>query len=177
MRCPNCGEYNEEGAIFCGECGMRLPKVAENKKEKERNETICIACGEPLEKDALFCGNCGARVADLENESDSDDGWDNAGIIRTILVRRSSGEKINIDKYPFVIGRNNTCDYTIMNNLAIGRQHVKIDCVNNNIVLTDLGSANHTFVEDSQINGSTVLHDGMKIRLADEAFDLIIYEV
>lgn len=31
MYCPNCGNYNEEDAVFCGSCGSPLQNVTEGR--------------------------------------------------------------------------------------------------------------------------------------------------
>ena len=31
MYCPNCGNYNEEDAVFCGSCGIPLQNIAEGR--------------------------------------------------------------------------------------------------------------------------------------------------
>lgn len=174
MICPYCGNDNIDEAVFCEMCGKRLPEV-QVKEEQVRPVNVCLFCGEPLEEDAVFCGNCGAQVADTGGKQVNDDRCNVCTRIRTVMIRRNTGEKIIIEKYPFVIGRQQACDYTIMNNPAIGRQHIKIDCLNQNIYITDLGSPNHTFVGGKQITGTEELHTGMEIKLADESFDIVIY--
>ena len=31
MYCQNCGNYNEEDAVFCGSCGIPLKNIAEGR--------------------------------------------------------------------------------------------------------------------------------------------------
>jgi hypothetical protein len=50
--CPICGPRPETDAIFCSDCGKRLPAAA-----------ACGQCGTPLHPDGPFCEECGARVA------------------------------------------------------------------------------------------------------------------
>ena len=51
MNCTACGEANESGRKFCGECGQRLM-------------LLCPTCGEGNSPGSKFCGECGARVTD-----------------------------------------------------------------------------------------------------------------
>ena len=47
VRCEACGQENEAGRKFCGECGASLARP-------------CAACGTPNTAGAKFCGECGA---------------------------------------------------------------------------------------------------------------------
>lgn len=76
MFCPECGAANEEGAVFCGSCGKRMPDrqtlkglsedapraSAREKTEKQPDEARCAACGAALPAGGRFCGVCGAKV-------------------------------------------------------------------------------------------------------------------
>ena len=46
VRCPSCGNINDEGAMFCASCGAPLGK------------TTCPNCGAELDADADFCETC-----------------------------------------------------------------------------------------------------------------------
>jgi hypothetical protein len=50
--CLSCGPRPEADAVFCSNCGSRLPRAG-----------TCAGCGSPLGPDSLFCEGCGARVA------------------------------------------------------------------------------------------------------------------
>ena len=50
MRCSSCGQDNDPGRKFCGECGAAL-------------STACQQCGTPNPPDVKFCGECGTRLA------------------------------------------------------------------------------------------------------------------
>jgi ribosomal protein L40E len=48
-RCSNCGEYNDQDARFCDNCGKSLIK-------------ICRFCHEENDMDAKYCKNCGKEI-------------------------------------------------------------------------------------------------------------------
>jgi hypothetical protein len=50
VTCGACGEVNESGRKFCGECGSPLA-------------VACASCGTPNAPGAKFCGECGAPLA------------------------------------------------------------------------------------------------------------------
>lgn len=55
MICENCKKENDDDAIFCFNCGLRL--VA----KKEEN-IYCQECGQKLPLDAKFCLYCGNPI-------------------------------------------------------------------------------------------------------------------
>ena len=57
MKCSHCGAENEEGAVFCEECGQKitLPTPVQPKN-------ICPNCGAENEDGALFCEECGHNM-------------------------------------------------------------------------------------------------------------------
>ena len=70
-RCPGCGRPVVAGAVFCPNCGMRIPVEAPKVQpvpapkpepvapvEKVRR---CGQCGEKLMEGELYCPNCGTR--------------------------------------------------------------------------------------------------------------------
>ena len=54
--CLFCGAIVPIEAIFCTQCGRKLPKIEEGK------EKICPICGIKNPFDALYCANCGSRL-------------------------------------------------------------------------------------------------------------------
>ena len=89
------------------------------------------------------------------------------------LVREKNGEKINITRDNFKIGRERSkVDYCISDNTAVGRHHATIIIRNDEAYLVDQNSRNYTFLNDVKVapNVETKLHEGDKISFADEAY-------
>ena len=89
------------------------------------------------------------------------------------ITRDKTGEKINISKENFKIGRERArVDYCISDNTAIGRHHATIIVRNGDAYLVDQNSRNFTFVNDVKVspNVETKLKDGDKISFADEVY-------
>ena len=93
------------------------------------------------------------------------------------LVRKKTGETINITKSEFTIGKSHTkADYAIDNNTAISRVHciiVQRDGVN---YIKDNNSTNHTFVDgvELQPGKEMLLKNKMTIQLGDEEFTFLL---
>lgn len=86
------------------------------------------------------------------------------------LLRRRTGERIDITKDTFVIGKGKSADYKIRDNKAISREHVVITCESMRFYIKDLDSLNHTYVQGNMLSEKTELYPNSSIRLADEDF-------
>lgn len=61
MKCSSCGYDNDNGSLFCANCGKKIEII------KYR----CPCCGSEIGKDDLFCGNCGYNLSKKENHLES----------------------------------------------------------------------------------------------------------
>lgn len=93
------------------------------------------------------------------------------------LVRKKTGEIINITKSGFAIGKSKTkADYAIEDNTAISRVHCVIiqkDGVN---YIKDNNSTNHTYVDgvELQPGREVLLKNKTIIQLGDEEFTFLL---
>lgn len=88
------------------------------------------------------------------------------------LVRAADGATYTLPDAPVVLGRSQTCDITIAGNSALSRRHARLDPVG--LTLTDLGSANGTFVGGARLapQVSAPLAIGAMFTLANDSFYL-----
>lgn len=91
-----------------------------------------------------------------------------------VLVREADGATYMLPDAPVVLGRSQTCDITIAGNSALSRRHARLDPVG--LTLTDLGSANGTFVDGARLSPqvSTPLAIGAMLTLANEGFRVVV---
>lgn len=92
------------------------------------------------------------------------------------LFRLSNNEKIYINKNIFKIGKDSSsCDYAIPNG-AVSRSHATIYKKDNSFYLLDVGSTNHTYLNESMIspNQDVRLNDGDKVKFANEEYKFMI---
>ncbi len=67
---------------------------------------------------------------------------------------------VPIARYPFIVGRDATCDLVIASSQT-SRQHARIvQDANKQLQLTDLNSGNGTFVNHTPIQGTVIIADG-----------------
>ncbi len=87
------------------------------------------------------------------------------------LVRTKTGEKIQIEKDVFRLGKSaNDCDYAILDNGAISRKHAEIVKQESGYFIVDLGSTNKTYVDGNVVTRHKEIMSGSQIKLANEEF-------
>ena len=89
------------------------------------------------------------------------------------LVHQSTGTKLLIAKKSFILGsKEEGTDYQITGNPAVSRKHAAIVNENGIFFLQDLGSKNHSYVNDVQLSSGekSVLRNRDVIRVANEEF-------
>lgn len=94
------------------------------------------------------------------------------------LIRLSNEERIEIKGREFVIGRSEEqADYAVLGNRWISNMHASIISTDNGCYLRDLGSMNHTYLNDNMVFGKKEfkIPDGAIIRLGNERFRFKYY--
>ena len=89
------------------------------------------------------------------------------------LVKVSTGERIEVNKPQFLLGREiGAADYCIRNNMSIGRRHATILVGQGGCEIVDHQSKNHTYLNGQAIEPDRCIpiHNGAVIRLANEEF-------
>ncbi len=89
------------------------------------------------------------------------------------LLHKATGKKILLSKTIFTIGsKEELVDYCIQGNHAISRRHAALLNENGIVFLQDLGSMNHSYINDVILepNQKQVVRNGDRIRLANEEF-------
>lgn len=90
------------------------------------------------------------------------------------LVRSKNHEVIQLNKYPFRIGKERSfVDYFIGDNTAISRSHAEITQKEGSYFVKDMNSTNHTFVNGTMIQSGVEvkLNAGDHLKLANEEFE------
>ena len=92
-----------------------------------------------------------------------------------VLVRERTGEQLQVVP-PTIVGRGAQATTKVRGNLAISRNHVRIQKTGDKYTITDLGSVNGTRVRGMRIppNVEVEVNDGDEIGLASERFWLQI---
>lgn len=137
----------------------------------------CLVCGHIIKNNSGTCPVCGAQIGDDEEDSlyQSFSEYDSIDYIVT-LARMSTGEVKEAKELPCVVGRSSKCDIVIKGNPAIGRKHAEINRVGDRIFVKDLGSRNHTYINDERITSICVIDERARMRLADEEFVIEVKE-
>ena len=80
---------------------------------------------------------------------------------------------ININKNPFVIGRDKTCNLALTDN-TISRRHAEIFLKGNSLAISDLNSTNGTFVNNIRIKTGEPLKNGDSVKFANIDFQIVV---
>ena len=62
--CENCGATVADDALFCGNCGTKLPEVVAEPDSVDAPvvELVCPSCSTSVPVDADFCPACGTKL-------------------------------------------------------------------------------------------------------------------
>jgi len=127
------------------------------------------ACGAPVEKaaaqevDVFAATQAGIETAPEQPPN-------------AFLILRSgerTGQRYKLTQKQ-VIGRESV--EIIIRDPRMSRQHASIEGFGSEYILRDLGSANHTFVNNEMIQQPTIMKHGDKIRLGNTEFEFSIEE-
>lgn len=93
--------------------------------------------------------------------------------VRITLTREEDGEQFSAVTQGgvCVIGRSSDVDMPLSDrSMKISREHMQLSYENGIVMLQDLGSRNHTYVNNAMVNRKTVMQQGDIIRMGDSEF-------
>ena len=89
--------------------------------------------------------------------------------ILIILSGKHQGKRLTLPEGEAVIGRDETCQIRLATN-EISRQHCRLVCSGDKVMVLDLGSRNGTLINDVAIHGQVELQPGDTLRVGPVAF-------
>ncbi len=96
------------------------------------------------------------------------------GLLRLALSNRKLALGPEAFRLPInrqiLVGRADSNDLRLYD-ASVSRRHARISVENNRFVVTDIGSANGTKVNEQEIGGPTILQPGDKLKIGDFVFD------
>jgi hypothetical protein len=129
----------------------------------------CPICGEEVSPGTRFCGNCGAEIL---REEDRPPVPDTGTILDSepvpyLLITAGPGRGQAFELRGEVhLGRSRTNAIALTDG-KVSRNHARFDPVRSTYILTDLGSANGTFVNGVRITQPVRLRDGDLLQVGD----------
>ena len=129
----------------------------------------CPACGQAVLTDTHFCGNCGSVITDDEDQSSVPDNRTvlDAEPVPYLLITAGPGRGQTFELRGEVhLGRSRTNSVALADG-KVSRNHARLDPIRSTYVLTDLGSANGTFVNGVRISQPVRLRDGDLLQAGD----------
>jgi two-component system, cell cycle response regulator len=82
----------------------------------------------------------------------------------TVLTGTSTGTIYKLAQGTHIIGRKENAELRLTDD-GISRQHVRVRCDGDRVLIEDMESRNGTYVNGRQIKNTTTLHDGDKIQV------------
>lgn len=185
-RCPHCQTEVSPGNKFCPICGTSL--LAQNEKKNRIYNPLDDGMDEqiPTEHNTFqHKGNTQNFTTVLADDETSEDSGATSVLgssminspVYPYLIREKNGEKIQINKISFRIGKEKgCCDYWVSDNSAVSRSHANIITKNNRYYIVDMNSTNHTYVDGRTIptEQEIEIFSGTKVRLGNEEFTFYI---
>jgi len=87
-----------------------------------------------------------------------------------ILVENAAPRHVPLHLLPLTIGRSAPAD-VVLEGPTVSRRHCKLEQQDGQIVLTDLGSTNGTFVNGQRISATVALDDGARINIGSHTLN------
>ena len=88
-----------------------------------------------------------------------------------ILSGKHQGKRLSLPDGEAIIGRDESCQIRLATN-EVSRQHCRLMCAGDRVVVYDLGSRNGTLLNDLAMNGQAELQPGDILRVGPVAFQL-----
>lgn len=146
----------------------------------------CPDCNAIISSDRSYCTQCGCNLHNRKDVFSKGiyDFSDNSKTIQPtceikngiILRRKITGEKTEVNKQEFVIGRSNECCDYVISDPSISSKHACIICKPSGSFVVDNNSTNFTFINNRRVlpGIEEELSDGCEIRFANIAFEVSI---
>lgn len=94
------------------------------------------------------------------------------GGVLVVIAGAQLGARIDLHDVPLVVGRASGSDFRI-DHPSVSRRHCKIWHENGRFLVRDLGSTNHTFVNDHPV-AQMALRDGDQVRVGETVFKFVL---
>ena len=167
-----------------GRDGARVTNLVRMTPESRIREFRRSADESTIKTSRIFLRNSGTKPCDRGNVvfcftlvvSAACATHDRISIDRSMPVRLvsvSSGKSIKLDKPVVLIGRNPDCDVVLTKSRKVSRAHCLVACVNNHIVVRDLGSTNGVWINGQRVERESRLRLGDELAVADVLYQLL----
>lgn len=171
--CPDCQFHNEPFRIECTKCEADLTyvPVVDEETEKQKTETsvqkrivrICD-CGTVNQPAARKCSACGEDISDI-SPTEQQAVIENKERAHFTLAAIDGSYAYEISEPEVTVGRESTMGDYLSEKPYVSRVHAMLTTQNGRLYVTDLGSANHTYVNNKQVFEQQELHDGDELAL------------
>jgi pSer/pThr/pTyr-binding forkhead associated (FHA) protein len=183
MQCPNCQHWNEAGARFCEECGFELAQSPEKETQVSiRDNGVPLSDLLPKPPPVLPPTQPPPAIPPTQPATRSSEGDMDVPPVPFTGARLTLTSTGSIFKLGEVttIGRQNPTVQIDFEGYPDGKyvsgQHARIMKMQNRFYIEDLGSSNHTYVNDIKLVSGQMepLKQGDKVRIGK--IELVFHE-
>ncbi|MBI4733530.1 MAG: FHA domain-containing protein [Rubrobacteridae bacterium] len=140
MDCSKCGSKNEHDAIICISCGAELSKTS------DADITMALT------------------PVDVEKELDEINLEKSDGPVLIVQKGPFVGQAFSIAKKVINLGRDPGSDI-FLDDITVSRNHATLTVRNDNVLITDSGSLNGTYVNQQIVEAPTLLSTNDEIQI------------
>ncbi|MEP7289723.1 MAG: FHA domain-containing protein [Chloroflexota bacterium] len=165
MMCPNCKHWNEAGARFCEECGFELTDVDAAAQSQVSLAPATLVPAPPAASNSGVPDPAPQTLVPATDAAPAPVTYNGPRLVlgstgsifklgdMTVIGREDPTLQIDFDGYP--------------EGKYISHHHAQIRNTSGTFYIEDLGSSNHTWVNDIKLapNQAEPLHDGDKVRM------------
>jgi len=163
--CPTCKHHCEPNERRCPKCGNRdipfVPITDDANNEASKAEPHKQPAREESAESVRICDNCGTKNEPNARRCKNPDCEDDISDVTPAPSRASAGIyelagidgklKFDIVKPSYIIGRENDFAEYLSSKPYVSRKHAEITISENRVYLKDIGSANHTYINNKLI--------------------------
>ncbi|PIE34510.1 MAG: hypothetical protein CSA55_00610 [Ilumatobacter coccineus] len=152
--CNQCGHRNPPESNFCSSCGSALDLLDDR--------TITLTAIDPLQNAAGTSDDIIVPIGELDQDT---------GVL---IVRSGSqaGARFTLDSDHTLLGRHPDSDISL-DDITVSRRHAEIEKLSEGYVITDSGSLNGTYVNQTRIDRAVLQH-GDELQIGK--FRLVFFE-
>lgn len=157
--CHQCGHANPETANFCARCGERLTQLGEETPlDDPGTGGLRGGSGDTTTSIPVVSDDPDAPELD-EDERAAVAALPQGSALLVVQWGPGEGSRFLVDSDTITIGRSPKSD-VFLDDITVSRHHATLTRENGQVVVTDPGSLNGTYVNRTLIEGPVTLHPG-----------------
>lgn len=132
---------------------------------------ICAICKHAVADTGLLCDDCSDELASAEIAPEQIEDYIETPVAAGLIDQWGRPHRIEAST---TVGRNVNAHGIAIFESSVSRLHARIERVGDAWIVRDLASANGTFIDSRQVQGSATIQDGERIRFGEISFHFLV---